>query len=129
LRLKSDTFTTLSHFFAFVRTQFSTTVRSVQCDNGREFDNSTARIFFLSHGIALRMSCPHTSKQNGKAERTLRSINNIMRTLLFQASMLPSFWVDALHTATHLMNRHPTKTLHLNTPYFALYGAHPTYSH
>jgi hypothetical protein len=52
-----------------------------------------------------------------------------MRTLLFQASMPPTFWVDALHTATYLMNRHPTKTLHLGTPYFALYGVHPDYSH
>jgi hypothetical protein len=60
LRQKSDTFPTLSHFFAFVSTQFGRTIRSVQCDNGREFDNST-RTFFLSHDVQLRMSCPYTS--------------------------------------------------------------------
>jgi hypothetical protein len=62
LRLKSDTFATLSQFFAYVRTQFGTTIKSVQCDNGREFDNSLARTFFLSHDVALRMSCPYTSQ-------------------------------------------------------------------
>jgi hypothetical protein len=63
LRLKSDTFPTLSHFFAWVSTQFGRTVRAVQCDNGREFDNSTSRSFFLSHVTQLRMSCPYTSSK------------------------------------------------------------------
>ncbi|XP_012700662.1 uncharacterized protein LOC101766505 [Setaria italica] len=45
--------------------QFGTIVKAVQCDNGREFDNSSARTFFLSHGVLFRMSCPYTSQQNG----------------------------------------------------------------
>jgi len=48
LRLKSDTFTTLSHFFAWVSTQFGRPIQAIQCDNGREFDNSTSRSFFLT---------------------------------------------------------------------------------
>jgi len=83
LRLKSDTFTTLSHFFAWVSTQFGHPIQAIQCDNGREFDNSTSRSFFLAHGIQLRMSCPYTSAQNGKAERMIRTTNDIMRSLLF----------------------------------------------
>ena len=89
LRLKSDTFPTLSNFFNYVHTQFSCTIKSVQCDNGREFDNSASRAFFLAKGVTLRMSCPYTSQQNGKAERTIRTTNNVIRTLLFQASMPP----------------------------------------
>ena len=81
------------------------------------------------HGVNLRMSCPYTSQQNGKAERIIRSINNITRSLLFQASCSPSFWVEALHTATYLLNRFPAKTLSHSTPYFALYGVQPTYDH
>ena len=68
-------------------------------------------MFFLSHGVALRMSCPYTSRQNGKAERSIRTINNIMCSLLFQASLPPVYRVEALHTATYLVNRLPTKTL------------------
>jgi hypothetical protein len=45
LKHKSDTFTTLSNFFAYVSTQFSRIVKAIQCDNGREFDNSSTRIF------------------------------------------------------------------------------------
>ena len=101
LRAKSETFPTLLHFFAWVSTQFSlTTVKAVQCDNGREFDNSTSRSFFLSRGVQLRMSCPYTSPQNGKAERMIRTTNDVVRTLLIQASLPPRFWAESLHTAT-----------------------------
>jgi transposase InsO family protein len=87
LKLKSDTFTTLSNFFAYVSTQFGCTVKAIQCDNGREFDNSSNRTFLLMKGALLRMSCPYTSPQNGKVERIIRSINNVIRTLLFQANL------------------------------------------
>ena len=82
LRAKSETFPTLLHFFAWVSTQFGLTIKAVQCDNGREFDNSTSRSFFLSRGVQLRMSCPYTSPQNGKAERMIRTTNDIVRILL-----------------------------------------------
>jgi hypothetical protein len=129
LRLKSDTFSTLANFFAYARTQFGTTIKSVQCDNGREFDNSLARTFFLSHGVTLRMSCPYTSQQNGKAERSIRTLNNILRSLLFQVSLPPVYWVEALHTATYLVNRLPTKTLASSTPHYHLYSTQPSYEH
>ena len=129
LRLKSDTFSTLSNFFAYVRTQFGATIQGVQCDNGREFDNLRARSFFLSHGIHLRMSCPYTSAQNGKAERIIRATNNVVRSLLFHARVPPHFWAAALGTATYLLNILPTKTLQFSTPHFALFGIQPSYEH
>jgi hypothetical protein len=61
LRQKSDTFPTPSHFFSFVSIQFGHTIQSIQYDNGCEFDKSSTRTFFLSHGVQLRMSCPYTS--------------------------------------------------------------------
>jgi hypothetical protein len=84
LKLKSDTFTTLSNFFVYVSTQFDRTVKAIQCDNGREFVNSSTRIFLPSNGTQHQMSCPYTSPQNGKAERIIRSVNNVIRTLLIQ---------------------------------------------
>jgi hypothetical protein len=42
LRVKSDTFFTLSKKFTFVSTQFGRTIKIVHCDNGREFDNASS---------------------------------------------------------------------------------------
>jgi hypothetical protein len=98
-------------FFSYVHTQFGRMTKQVQCDNGREFDNSSTRTFFLHNGVKLHMSCPYTSPQNGKAERMLHTTNNMIHILLLQASMAPHYWVDALHTSTYLLNCLPTKTV------------------
>jgi hypothetical protein len=127
LRHKSDTFPTLSHFFTYVSTQFGCTIRSVQRYNGREFDNSSTRIFFLSHSVQLRMSCPYTSPQNSKAERMIRTTNDVIRSLLFQASLPARYWAESLHAATYLLNLLPTKAISAPSPHFALFGTTPTY--
>jgi hypothetical protein len=51
------------------------------------------------------MSCPYTSPQNGKAEHIIRSVNNVIRTLLIQAFPPGRYWAEGLHTATYLLNR------------------------
>jgi hypothetical protein len=127
-RRKSNTFPTLSHFFAYVSTQFGCTIRSGQCNNGREFDNSSCT-FFLSHGVQLRMSCPYTSPQNDKAERMIRTTNNDMCSLLFQASLLAHYWDASLHATTYLLNLLPTKAISAPSPHFALFGTTPSYAH
>jgi hypothetical protein len=129
LQLKSDAFTTIAHFFSHVATQFGTSIKAVQCNNGREFDNSTSRTFFLTRSAHLRMSCPYTSPQNGKAKRIIRSTNNIIRSLLFLAAIPSTYWVEALYTATYPLNILPTKTLQFSTPDLALFGTQPTYEH
>jgi hypothetical protein len=53
LRLKSDTFSTLSKKFAYVFTQFGRTIKVVQCDNEREFDNASSHAFFTTKGVLL----------------------------------------------------------------------------
>jgi hypothetical protein len=49
------------------------------------------------------MSCPYTSPQNGKVERIIHSVNNVIRTLLIQASLLGRYWAEGLHTPTYLV--------------------------
>jgi hypothetical protein len=92
---------------AFVSTQFGRTIKVVQSDNGHEFDNTSSHAFFASGGVVLWMSCSYTSPRNGKAERSLHTINNMLCSLLFQASMLARYWVRALHIATYLLNLLP----------------------
>jgi histone deacetylase 1/2 len=129
LPAKSETCDTLLRFFSFVATQYHTTIRCMQSDNGGEFLTTTLRDHFSAHGVSLRLSCPYTSPQNGRAERLIRTHNDIVRTLLFQASLPSHFWVEALYTANHLLNLRPSRDIHNNTPHFLLYGTHPTYDH
>jgi transposase InsO family protein len=76
LRLKSEVHCHMIEFIAYAQTQFATTPRSFQADNGTEFVNHATASFLTSHGITLCLSCPYTLPQNIKAERMLRTTNN-----------------------------------------------------
>jgi hypothetical protein len=112
-----------------VSTQFGRTVKAIQCDNGCEFDNSSTRFFLLSNGTRLQMSCPYTSPQNGKHERIIRSVNNVIRTLLIQTFLSGHYWAEGLHTATCMFNRLPTTVIQAACPHLALFGSAPSYEH
>ena len=129
LRRKSEVFSKFTHFSAFVKTQFHTTIQSFQCDNGGEYNNTAFHNFFSSNGIVVRFSCPHTSQQNGRSKRMIRTINNSIRTLLFQARLSPTYWVEALHTAVHLLNILPSSSIQNQVPYTLLYHKKPSYHH
>lgn len=79
---KSDVCPPFLNFQCYVSVHFFLLIHIIQCDNTREFDNIQNCNFFLKHGILLRFSCPYTSPQNVKAERSLCTINDIFRTLL-----------------------------------------------
>ena len=129
LRRKSDVHQTIVDFVAYVRTQFGLPVKCFQADNGTEFVNTATSTFLAAHGTLLRLSCPYTSAQNGKAERVLRTLNNSVRTLLLHASMPASYWAEALAVACYLLNRRPSSSIHSEIPYTRLYSAPPSYDH
>jgi hypothetical protein len=125
---KKNTCDTLHHFFAFLLTQYHTTIRCMQCDNARKF-LTTLRNLFSSQGVFFPLSCLYTSPQNGCAELLIHTNNDIVHTLLFQANLLAPFWVKALHTANNLLSPRPSRVINNRTPHFLLYGTHPTYEH
>ena len=59
----------------------------------------------------------------------IRTINNAIRTLLLQAKMSPTYWVEALHTAAHVLNILPSSAIGNKTPHTLLFGQTPSYDH
>jgi histone deacetylase 1/2 len=116
MRHKSEVLPLLRDFHAYIGTQFGLRLLALQTDNGREFDSTALRFFLSAHGVALRLSCPYTSQQNGKAERALRTLNDCIRTLLIHSGASTSFWAEALSTATYLVNRRPCQATASRTP-------------
>ncbi|GJU47311.1 ribonuclease H-like domain-containing protein [Tanacetum coccineum] len=99
------------------------------CDHGGEYDNTRFHDLFRQNGIQFWFSCPRTSQQNGKSERMLCTINNLIRTLLFQAHIPLSYWVEALNMAAHLLNILPSTAINNEIPFTKLYNQTPTYEH
>jgi histone deacetylase 1/2 len=127
IRQKSDVFHILRSFLAYTKTQFGLPLLALQTDNGREFGSNALRLLLSAHGVAFRLSCPHTSQQNGKAERILRTLNDCVRTLLIHSAAPLEFWAEALATATHLINRRPCRAMGTTTPFELLFGVPPDY--
>ncbi|GJR92139.1 ribonuclease H-like domain-containing protein [Tanacetum coccineum] len=125
---KSDVMSKFVLFRNYVRTQFKCEIKSFQCDHGGEFDNCRLHTLFAQNGIQFRFSCPQTSQQNGKSERMVRTINNHIHTLLFQANLPSTFWVEALNMATHLLNILPSTAISNDILYTRLYGKDTNYT-
>lgn len=78
--------------------------------------------------ILFQHLCPHTSAQNGRIERKHRHITEMGLTLLAQATMPLTFWLDAFSTAIYIINRLPTPVLNNLSPYKKAFMKEPVTS-
>ncbi|XP_075107175.1 uncharacterized protein LOC107809516 [Nicotiana tabacum] len=94
-------------------------IQKLRTDNAFELGKGTQQSAFLSsQGILRQTSCVNTPQQNGIVERKYGHLLEIARALLFQSKVPISYWGECLLTATHLINRLPSKVLKGKTPFF-----------
>ena len=129
LRSKSEVLQVFQTFIVYVETQFTSVIKVLRSDSGGEYMSNEFQAFLTQKGILSQRSCPYTPQQNGLAERKNRHLLDVVRTLLLESSVPPKFWVEALSAAVYLINRLPSQTLNLDSPYFRLYGHPPDYKH
>jgi len=94
---------------------------------GGEYVSKEFQEYLKNKGILSQRSCPYTPQQNGVAERKNRHLLDVVRTLLIDSSVSTRFWVEALSTAVHLINRLPSQVLNFASPYSILFGVIPEY--
>nr|GEV89691.1 ribonuclease H-like domain-containing protein [Tanacetum cinerariifolium] len=125
---KYDVLSKFMLFRNYVRTQFKCEIKSFLCNHGGEFDNHTFHKLFHDNCIQFKFSCPRTSQQNGKSKRMIHTLNNLIRTLLFQAHLPPNYWTQAHNMAVYLLNILPSRAINNEIPFTRLFGAQPDYS-
>jgi hypothetical protein len=59
----------------------------------------------------------------------IHTTNNVMRSLMFHASLPARYWAESLHTVTYHLNLLPTKAISAPSPHFTLFGTTPSYAH
>ena len=99
-------------------------------------DNETAAVdsnafeeLRVKQDLTVEYSAPRTPAQNGYAERFGRSLIEKARSLRLDANLPASLWPEMARTASHLLNRTPTKRLGWKTPWEALTGQKPSVQH
>lgn len=127
LKAKSDALKAFTQFKALIQNQFQASIKAIQSDWGGEFRAFTALLNEL--GIQHRLTCPHTSHQNGTVERKHRHIVEMGLTLLSHAALPLKFWDHSFTQAVYLINRLPSSAIPLfQSPYHALHQSQPDYS-
>jgi hypothetical protein len=58
----------------------------------------------------------------------LRTLNNVVRSLLIHATMPPTYWVEALSIVMFLINRRPSSSINNGIPYYLLHHKMLDYS-
>jgi histone deacetylase 1/2 len=128
LKSKADALKAFKQFLALVQNQFNASIKALQSDWGGEFRPFTALLNDL--GIVHRLTCPHTSHQNGTVERKHRQIVEMGLTLLSHASLPLKFWDHSFTQSVYLINKLPSSALsNFQSPHHALYKSHPDYTH
>ena len=120
LKNKSETCSTIIQFITFIEKQTNCNVKAIQTDGGGEFKPLTK--FFIQKGIRHRLTCPHTSEQNGLVERKHRHIVETGLTLLSQGALPMKYWNEAFNTSVYLINKLPTKVLNNRTPHEMIFN-------
>nr|GEY95805.1 ribonuclease H-like domain-containing protein [Tanacetum cinerariifolium]GEY96469.1 ribonuclease H-like domain-containing protein [Tanacetum cinerariifolium] len=59
----------------------------------------------------------------------IRTINNVVHSLLFQARLLLEYWVEALLTVAYLLNILPSTSINNDIPYTKLFNKPTSYTH
>jgi transposase InsO family protein len=114
-------------FEAWVYRQFGAQIKRFLTDNGREY--LPIGTYLEPQGVEFDTSPPYCKGQNGLAERTNRTIRERINTLLSDAKLPPSWWIEILDTVVYLKLRAPASILQKKTPYEMLYGQLPKLSH
>ncbi|KAE8658547.1 hypothetical protein F3Y22_tig00116971pilonHSYRG00774 [Hibiscus syriacus] len=127
LKEKSQALYAFKLFQRLILVQFNKEIKEVWGAWGGEFRPFTKVLQEL--GIHHRLTCPHTSQQNGIVEHKHRQIVEMALTLLSQASLPLKYWSYVVVTAVYLINKLPTKVLHGSTPFSKLFGKNPGYEH
>jgi hypothetical protein len=110
-------------FQCLVERMFNHKIIVMQTYWGGEYEKLNS--FFRSIGISHHVACPYVHQQNHVTECKHRHIVKMDLALLANASMPLKYWDQAFLTATHLINRTPSKCIDFGTPIHRLLGATP----
>jgi len=102
-------------------------IKEFRSDAGGEFTSTAFRTHLEENNISFVPSGPRTPEQNGVAERHIRSVQTIARSMLMQAKLSNRFWCFAIENAANVLN-HVVRTGNNVTPIEALTKRRPDVS-
>ena len=117
LHAKSESEDRVKKYIKKVQTQFGKKVKFVRHDGARELAANSLRTFYENEGIEQQTTVPYAHETNGTAERAIRTIVTIGRSMLHHAKMDKCFWAEAAMTGNYVKNRLLSPKIAHKTPF------------
>ena len=127
LKTKNEVVDKLKAVHKMMDVQLNKKIAVIRSDNGGEYVNKDMLNFCLAYGIHHERTLPYSSFQNGVAERSIRTIIEMTRTLLAEADFKENLWPLATSHATMLRNLIVQKD-QSTIPYILFWNKAPDYS-
>jgi hypothetical protein len=90
-------------------------LQCIRSDQAGEFFSDPVRVYCFDEGIEQQASGIYAHEQNGKGERSNRTLSGVGRSNLIHAGLPDSFWGHAMDTASYVRNRLPSSDPYFNT--------------
>ena len=116
----------VEYWISLVENQHQSKVSVLRMDNGGEYVKVIP--YLMKKGIQRQTTIPHTSPQNGVAERKNLDLQRKATCMLLDAGLPGKWWAEAISCATWITNRSPTKANNMKSPFEVMYGNLPDLS-
>jgi transposase InsO family protein len=137
IKKRSESLNKFKLLKAKVENQHNLKIKIVRSDRGGEYYGRHSPYgqlsgpfakFLQENSIVVRYSTPDEPQQNGVAERHNHTLMDMVRSMISYSILPISLWMEALKTATHILNRVPSKSVP-KTPYELWTGREPSLNH
>lgn len=88
----------------------------IRCDGAKEYVEGKMNSLCAQLRIDYEKSPPHTPELNGKSERLNRTLQEKVRTMMFDSGLPLKYWDLALAAATYVLNRTCHKGINYELP-------------
>jgi transposase InsO family protein len=129
LKEKAEAFEKFKIFKALTENQTGKRLKVVRSDRGGEFMSSDFKEFCDKHGIKREYTIPGTPQQNGVVERQNRTVQQMARSMMNEKNIGQTYWVEAIHTTIHILNKAHLRPHSDKTPYELWYGRPASIKH
>jgi hypothetical protein len=126
---KSEAFEKFKVFKALIENQIGKILKAVRSDREGEFISWNFKYFCDKHGIKREYTIPRTPQQNGFVERQDRSVQQMARSMMNERNITQTYWVEAIHTTVHILNKSHIRPHSDKNPYELWFGRPASITH
>ena len=129
MKSKDESFPKYVAFQTLTKTQHGVTFKVLHSDRGGEFLSNEFTNYLQSEGTERQLTVHDTPEHNGVAERTHRTIFEMVRACMTGTGLPKWLWGEAHQYAVYIFNRTPRASIRFKTPYELHFGNTPDLSH